>query len=66
MNLVVQKKLDKKYDNKSIPNTFAENSSFIGKGNFFVKIVVVERVGVFFGQSQVYYTFPERPSLSYL
>ena len=33
---------------------------------FFVKIVVVERVGVFFGQSQVYYTFPERPSLSYL
>ena len=66
MNLVVRKKLDKKYDTKSIPNISAENSSFIGTGNFFVKIVVVERVGVFFGQRQVYYTFPERPSLTYI
>ena len=34
--------------------------------NFFVNIVVIERVGVFFGQSQVYHTFPERLSLSFI
>ena len=31
----------------------------------FVNIVVIERVGVFFGQRQVYPTFPGRPSLSF-
>ena len=38
-NLVVEKKFDKQYVIYRIPNTFTQNSSFIGSGNFFfVKI----------------------------
>ena len=32
----------------------------------FVKIVIIERVGVFFGQSQIFHTFPQRLSPSFI